>query len=313
MSDLHAVVGAGPLGRAVAGQLALTGGRVRLVSRSARSAQDGIETVAADATDAAQLQRALSGATVVYQCAQPAYARWAQEFPQLQTGILAAASRAGADLVVADNLYLYSDPGGTTITEATAEEPVTKKGLVRKRMADAALDAHRAGRLRVAISRPSNYFGPGHDQASKAIFDNAVRGKSMRFFGNLDVPHSLSYVPDAARAMAAMGTSDIAWGSAWIPPVQPAITQREFARRVWEAAGNTAPPRVGVVGARTLAILGLFVPVIRELPEMAYEYERPFVVDSSRFEAAFGIGPTPFDDAIGATVEWYAREPQGGK
>jgi nucleoside-diphosphate-sugar epimerase len=306
MTDLHAIVGAGPLGRALATELARQGERVRLVSRSGTAAHDGIESVRADATDAAQLGRALGGAAVVYQCAQPAYTRWAQEFPQLQNGILEAAARAGADLVIADNLYMYGDPAGATITEATPEIPVTKKGRVRKRMADAALDAHRAGRLRVAISRPSNYFGPGHDQTSKALFTSALRGRRMQFFGTLDVPHSLSYFPDAARAMAAMATSDIAWGSAWIPPVQPAMTQREFAGRVWQAAGNTTPPRLGVLAPRMLAAVGLFVPVVRELPEMAYEYERPFVVDSSRFEAAFGFGPTPLADAIGATIDAYS-------
>ncbi len=306
MTDLHVVVGAGPLGRAVAHELSIAGKRVRVVSRSAHPAAGAIESVQADATRSDDLVVALAGATVVYQCAQPAYTRWAQEFLALQTAILDATAHAGADLVIADNLYMYGDPGGAVITEASPETPVSKKGSVRKAMADAALAAHHEGQLRVAISRPSDYFGPAHDQSSKAIFTAALRGKPMQFLGNLDAAHSLSYYPDAARAMATLGTTGNGWGSVWIPPVQPAVTQREFATRVWRLAGNDTAPRVTALGRRVIALAGLFVPAARELPEMAYEFERPFVVDSSRFERAFGAAPTPMDQAIQATLDHYA-------
>ncbi len=307
MSTLHVVVGAGGLGRTVAHELVTQGHRVRLVSRSEHSAGPDIESVRADATDPAQLDTALAGADVVYQCSQPEYTRWAEEFPQLQRGILDATVRAGADLVIADNLYMYGDPNGTVINEASPEAPVTKKGRVRKAMADAALEAHHAGMLRVAISRPSNYFGPGHDQSSKAVFGAAVKGKSMRFYGRMDAPHSSTYLPDAARAMATLGTTDQGWGSVWIPPVQPAITQHELASRVWTAAGNAGNPRVSVLSRRELALLGIFIPLLREVDEMYYEYERPFVVDSSKFQGAFGAEPTPMDVAIAATLASYAE------
>ena len=259
----------------------------------------------ADATNPADLDVALAGASVVYQCAQPAYTRWAQEFPQLQTGILDATVRAGADLVIADNLYMYGDPNGAVITETSPENPTTNKGRLRKTMADAAVQAHREGQLRVAISRPADYFGPGHDQSSKAIFGNAARGRAMQFFGRMDAPHTLSYLPDAAAAMAALGTTEAGWGSVWIPPVQPAVTQQELAERVWSAAGNSGRPKVRVTGEGAIRLVGLVVPVVREFAEMSYQYEKPFVVDSSRFESTFGAAPTPNDVAIAATVEHY--------
>jgi len=305
MSGLHVVVGAGGLGRAVATDLVSRGERVRLVSRSGGAAPAGVEYGRADATNPTELDEALAAASVVYQCAQPTYTRWAEEFAQLQTGILEATIRQGADLVIADNLYMYGDPDGAVITETSPQNPTTKKGRVRKAMADAALEAHRDGRLRVAISRPSDYFGPGHDQSSRATFGNAVRGKAMQFFGRTDQPHTLSYIVDAARAMATLGTTDAGWGSVWIPPAQPAITQREFAERVWAAAGNTGKPRMSVAGRRTIGLVGLVVPIVREFGEMGYLYEKPFVVDSSHFESTFGVSATPYDDAIAATIEHY--------
>lgn len=309
MNDLHVIVGAGPLGRAVAAELVSRGRPVRLVSRSGVHRVAGAESAAADATSAEQLDVALAGATVVYQCAQPEYTRWAREFPALQCAILDATVRAGADLVIADNLYMYGDPAGSTITERSSQNPHTKKGRVRKAMADAALAAHADGRLRVALSRPSDYFGPGHDQSSKGIFGAAVTGRGMSFFGRMDQPHSLSFVPDAAAAMATLGTSSDGWGRAWIAPVQPAITQAEFAERVWRAAGRTDAPKVRVTDRRAVQAVGLIVPIVREFSEMIYEWDTPYVVSSADFESTFGVTPTPLDEAIARTVAAYRDGP----
>lgn len=305
MSDLHVILGAGGLGTTLATDLLRRGARVRLVSRSATAVVTGAESTRADATDRVALDRAFAGASVVYQCAQPAYTRWAQEFPGLQRTVLDATVRAGADLVIADNLYMYGDPEGSVIAESSPQNPGSRKGRVRKAMADAALDAHRAGALRVAISRPADYFGPGHDQSSEAVFGNAVRGKRMQFLGRMDRLHSLSYIPDAAAAMAALGTTGAGWGAVWIPPVQAALTQREFAERVWRAAGQAGPPKVAVLGTRAIRAIGLVVPLLRELAEMSYQYDKPFVVDSARFEKTFAATATPMHEAIAATVEHY--------
>lgn len=303
--EQHVIIGAGALGRAVARTLADEGRPVRLLSRSGPAPLAGVETGQVDAADPAALDAALVGATVVYQCSQPVYTRWPQEFPGLQHGILEATVRAGADLVLVDNLYSYGDTAGAVITENTPEKPASVKGATRQRMASDALDAHRAGRLRVAIARPSDYFGPGHDQTSAPVFGAAVRGKPIQVIGSADQPHSTSFVPDAGRALAMLGTSEQGWGSIWIAPVQPALTQREFAQRVWAAAAQDGPPRLRIAGRRTLTALGLIVPVVREVVEMLYEFEQPFIVDSSRFETTFGVTPTPLDEAIAETADAY--------
>jgi nucleoside-diphosphate-sugar epimerase len=305
MSRLHVIVGGGPLGRAVASELVERGEQVRLLSRHGDAAVAGAESVAADATVPADLDRAFVGASVVYQCSQPEYTRWAQEFPQLQRGILNAAVRAGADLVIADNLYLYGDGDGATITEKSPSHPLSRKGAVRQAMAEEALAAHDAGRLRVALSRPANYYGPGHDQSSKAVFSAALSGKPMQFLGRTDQLTTFSYFPDAAAAMATLGTSDAGWGKAWIAPVQPPITQGEFAARVWSAAGQSGKPRIAALPKIAARVLGLFVPVIRELPEMYYQWDRPYLVDSSLIESTLGVYATPLDQAISATLDSY--------
>ena len=307
MSHIHVVVGAGGLGRAVAWQLVARGEQVRLISRSGSARVDGAESLAVDVTDAPALDAALASASVVYQCAQPEYLHWATEFPALQSSVLDAAARAGADLVLADNLYAYGDPDGAVITETSPEKAGTPRAQLRKDMALAALEAHRAGRLRVAISRPSDYYGPGHDQSSKGVFANAVRGKSMQFVGRLDAPHSFSFVPDAGRAMAILGTSELSWGQIWIPPVQPAVTATEFGAAIWAAAGQKGIPRISALTRTVATPLGLFVPIVRALLDTMSHFEHPYVVDSSKFETTFGVTATPLDETIAVTIDWYRK------
>jgi nucleoside-diphosphate-sugar epimerase len=276
-----------------------------MVNRSGQARVQGAETVAGDAHSLEFARRVTEGATVVYQCAQPAYHRWSEEFPALQTSILEGAAVNKARLVIADNLYMYGDPHGQAINENTPENPQTKKGRVRKAMADAALDAHRTGKLQVALSRPSHYFGPGYQIMGEMVFKKALKGLKMQFLGRLDQPHSFSYLPDAGRAMAILGTSEQGWGQVWISPVQPALTQLEFAQQIWQAAGQAGRPKTQPLNRFMTQLAGLFVPAIREAVEMLYEFEKPYVVDSTRFERTFGVRATTTDEAIRRTLEYY--------
>ncbi len=308
MSDLHVVLGAGPLGTGVASALVRRGMRVRILNRTGSGRATGAESVAVDATDLSALGRAFAGAAVVYQCAQPPYHRWEREFPALQDCVLQGAEHARASVVIADNLYPYGDPDGRPITESSPETTTTRKGRLRRVLAQQALAAHEAGRLRVAISRPSHYFGPGYDQSGTMVFGRAMAGKAIRMLGRADQPHSFSYVPDVAAAMATLGTGDLGWGRVWIPPVQPAVTQAELAQRVWTAAGRPGTARTQLLGRRMATVLGTVSPTMRELREMMYEFEKPYLVDSSDFQTNFGATPTALDEAIATTLRWYAAK-----
>ena len=299
----HVIVGAGPLGSSVARSLLAEGHRVRLVSRLGRATVDGATPHVADATVPASLDAAFSEAAVVYQCAQPAYHRWAEEFPALQDSILDAATRAGADVVIADNLYTYGSPGTGTITESSPESGTTRKGAVRRKMAESALARHRAGQLRVALSRPSTYFGPGYELLNDTVFRRALKGQPMQALGSVDHPHSFSYVPDAGKAMATLGTSDEGWGRVWIPPVQPAVTTHEFLSRIWRMACQSGRPRIQVVSPPMLRLVGFFSGPAREAHEMMYEFTSAYVVDSGLFQSTFEASPTPMDAAITATLQ----------
>jgi nucleoside-diphosphate-sugar epimerase len=304
MSGLHTVVGAGPLGSSLAAELVSRGERVRLVSRTGAARVPGVEIVAGDVRDPAFARSAAEGSSIVYQCAQPRYSRWIREFAALQNGILDAAASVGARVVIADNLYAYGDPRGRVISSDSPRRPTTRKGRLRLTMAETALADPR---IEVTFARPSNYFGPGYAVFGDTVVRRALRGAPMQVIGRTDVAHSFSYVPDAARAMADLAASEKSWGRGWITPVQAPMTQAALAGLVWRAAGNDGEPRLAPVGRAAAAVLGVVIPDLRELLELWYEFDAPFVVDSGEFEREFAFTATPIDEAVAATVEWFRR------
>lgn len=295
---LHVVVGSGPLGRAVARALVADGRRVRMVSRSGR----GVEGAEAVGVDISADDAYANGAEVVYQCAQPAYHRWLDEFVGLQRHVIEAGVRSGARLVIADNLYAFGDGGGRPISDESPTAPRSRKGELRARMAEEALAVHAAGKAEVALTRPSNYVGGEYHQFDSTVVAPALRGRRMQFLGSLDQPHSFSYVPDAGRAMAAVGTGEVGWGRAWVTPVLPPLTQGELAEKVWRAAGRTDAVKVGGMSKGAARILGLAIPDLRALVEMWYEFDAPYLVDSSEFERVFGASASSWDHVIAETV-----------
>jgi nucleoside-diphosphate-sugar epimerase len=308
MSRTHLIFGTGPLGTSVAQELLRRDVPVVMVNRSGTGRLQGVEYIAGDASYPAFAREVIRGAAVVYHCAQPEYHRWAEEFPQLQSSILEGAAANNARLVIGDNLYMYGDPLGSVLTEDSPQHPTTRKGVVRKSLADSAMAAHNTGRLEVAVSRPSDYFGPGYDVMGDTVFRRALDGKPIQLLGNAHQMHSFSYVPDAGRAMAILGTSERSWGQVWIPPVQRPLTQSQFANLVWAEAGRGLPAKTQVSGRTMTRVLGIFIRPMREMVEMLYEFEKPYIVDSTKFERAFGVTATPLADAIAATVDWYRTD-----
>jgi nucleoside-diphosphate-sugar epimerase len=221
MSELHVVFGAGPLGRSVVQELVRRGKTVRVVSRSGTmvEAPQGVELVPGDLYDPAAVRALAQGAAVAYQCAQPHY--WEpQKFPPLQAAIIEGLTDTGTKLVIGENTYMYGDTNGTPQTEDLPYSAHTVKGKVRAGMAEASLAAHRAGKVRVAIGRGSDFFGPwALDPAFGAnLFASALAGKTARMNGKLDLPHTATYLGDFGKALVLLGERDEALGQAWHVP-----------------------------------------------------------------------------------------------
>lgn len=312
-TNLHVVFGTGPLGRSIMNELVRRGQPVRMVSRSSQvaAAPQGVELVAGDLYNPAFVRQASAGAAVAYQCAQPHYHEWPTKFLPLQAAIIEGLTGSNTKLVIGENTYMYGDAGGKPQTEDLPYAAHTRKGKVRAALSEAALAAHRAGKVRVVLGRGSDFFGPWALDSSYGdrVFYPALAGKTVSFAGKLDLPHTATYIEDFGKALVILGERDEALGQAWhVPNDQPHISQGEFARLVFTEAG--LPPKVSAMGKTMMRLGGLFIPAAREVVEMMYEFEKPFVVDSSKFEQAFGMKATPIQDAIKTTVAWYRTHPR---
>lgn len=300
MSTAHVVLGAGPVGRAVAAALVARGIEPAVVTRSG-TAMPGAICRRADVTDPVQAADALAGAEVVFQCAQPAYHRWPGRFPALQAGVVDAAALAGALVVVAENLYGYGPVTGP-VTEDLPMEATTRKGAVRAQMWRDLQAAHRDGRLRVVAARASDFFGPGvvASAVGDRFFRALAQGRAVDVVGDPDRLHTYTYVLDFGEAMVRLSEAPETWGRAWHVPNAPTTSTRTFAERAAAIAG--AAPRLRGVARWQLRLVGTFVPAVREVVEMLYEFEEDWVVDHTAYAAILGDHATRLDDALAATI-----------
>ncbi len=302
---LHVIFGTGPLGNAVMEALVEKGKPVRMVNRSGKeSFAQGVQVAAGDGSDSASARELCKDASVVYHCANPPYNRWPELFPPLQAGIIEGAASAGAKLVSAENTYMYGEVSEPQ-TEDLPYAATTRKGRVRAEMAKALMDAHESGKIRAAIGRGSDFYGPHVLQSAvgERVFYPALEGKKANVLGILDVPHTYTYIKDFGKALVKLGEHDEALGEVWHVPNAESLTTREFLSIVFEEAGHT--PNMATLPKMLMRILMLFNWQLREMWEMMYEFEKPFIIDSSKYVGAFGDESTPLREAVRETVEWF--------
>jgi nucleoside-diphosphate-sugar epimerase len=296
--SMNVVVGAGGTGVATAKLLAEDGHDVRLITRRGSGpSHPRIRRIALDATNTSELATAISGASSLFNCAAPPYHQWRTQFPALAAALLNAAITTQVNYVMLGNLYGYG-PVDAPMTEDLPMRPNSVKGRLRARIWAEAKAAHDAGRVRVAEVRASDFIGRG----AMSVFTIMVAPKVLAqkpalFPADLDAPHSWTGTADAARAMVAVAASDHAWGQAWHAPTNAPVSARELAAMLARCAG-VRDPRLYRMPGWLLGAAGWGSEVVRELPEMQYQLQKPFVVDSSRMRREFMLTPTPLADIL---------------
>ncbi|NNU27543.1 NAD-dependent epimerase/dehydratase family protein [Isoptericola sediminis] len=300
----HLVVGAGAVGHQVAALLAAAGEDVTVASRSGRdTGLAGVRHVAVDAADPDALCAAAGETDVLYNCANPAdYTRWDEIWPPLAASLLTSAERLGATYAITGNLYPYGPVDGP-MTEDLPDAATDHKGRLRARMWADALDAHRAGRLRAVEVRGSDYAGPGVGDNGhlSRVLPAARRGRAVGMIGRVDQPHTFTDVRDVARTLVAAAADPDAHGRVWHVPSNPPVTQRQAVTDALAAVGQ-GPVKVRALRGPVLAVASWFSPLVRELRELRYQWERPYVLDSTAAQERFGIAPTPWPEVCRATA-----------
>ena len=305
----HVIFGTGAIGLATFDALHRRGERARLVNRSGHArVPDGVEVIGGDARDPAFTIEVARGAAVVYQTLNPPYAEWAAQFPPLQAGVLAAAEATGARLVSMENVYMYGRPAGRPLTEDRAYDAHTTKGRLRGRMARDLLAAHDAGRVEVTIGRASDYFGPrggAQSNLGDRLFPAALADKTAGVLGDPDQPHTYTFIPDIGEGLAVLGEHPDAPGQVWHLPNDPETrTTRQLVDIAYRLAGRRRG-RLRAMPPVLLRALGLVNPTMRELVEMQYQFDEPFIVDSTKIVNELGVEATPVEQALTDTLRDY--------
>ncbi|NKY89271.1 NAD-dependent epimerase/dehydratase family protein [Nocardia veterana] len=305
MTDLHVVTGAGPVGTTIAEQLAATGAAVRVLTRSGSGpVHPLIERRAVDVNDREGLAAAVDGAVAIYHCthgSRYSARTWRAELPGAERTVLDVAGRAGAVVVFPESLYSYG-PVDRPMTEDMPRTADFGKPAVRVEL----LRARAASETATVSVAASDFIGPyvRTSHAGERMVPNILAGKTVQVFGNADLPHSFTYMPDLAAAMIRAAADRALWNSFLHAPTAPAVSMRQLVAALAAAARVPAPKVVALPGW-TLRTAGVVSSMMRELAEMNYQFERPFILDSSRSEQRLGLAPTPLDEVAAGTVAWW--------
>ncbi len=305
--SLYTILGAnGTIAEELIPVLQSNGQQIRLVSRSPKKIT-GADIFQADILNRDQVFQAVKGSDFVYLLIGLEYNRkvWRAQWPVIMRNTIDACKAAGARLIFFDNVYMYGKVDGS-MTESTAYNPVSVKGKIRAEIDEMLLKEMKSGGLKAMIATSADFYGPRTSKTSVAsimIFDKMKKGKTAQWFVNAKQPHSFTYTPDAAVALYKLAGSENAYGQTWhLPTAKPALTGNEFISLA--AKYMHAKNKVQVLPKWLVGMIGLFVPVMKELGEMLYQNEFPYVFDSSKFEKAFRFTPTPYEEGIRRTAEW---------
>jgi nucleoside-diphosphate-sugar epimerase len=308
--ELHVILGTGPVGTTLADELIARGRRVRLVNRSGKGqAPAGAELIKGDAMRPEVVRDLSQGAAVVYHAANVAYQDQVEVMPRLQESVLAGVVASGAKLVVMDTLYMYGTTHGQVMSEDTPFRATTRKGRMRAQLAQRYLRAHRDGLLPVTLARAADFYGPRvrNSVLGDRVFPQALAGRRVQLMGNIDLPHSYSYIGDVARTLALLGEREEADGRAWhVPVTPPELTQRSMAELIGWVLGK--PVKTLAFPKLAIQAFGLFDPFMHEFVEMFYQYQEPQIVDASAIAQRFSLTATPVKEAIRTTVRWYQSQ-----
>ena len=302
-TSLSVVLGAGQIGTRVTQLLLAQGHRVRVVRRGAAGARhERLEHAQGNLADLRFAEEACRGAVAVYDCSNPAYDLWATQLLPLGKGALHGAAKAGARLVVLDNLYMYGRVAGP-MTEETPMAPCSRKGELRATLARERLEADARGDVQVVMGRAGDFYGPGITNTTvfgERFFTRVLAGKAGEYVGDAEAPHAYSYGEDVALSLVTLGQSDAR--GVWHLPVAKAETTRALAEKIFAGLGR--PVTLTRLPTLLLQTMGLFVPLLREVAEMTYQWEAPFLLSDAKFRARFGGAPTALDEGARATAAW---------
>lgn len=279
---------------------------IRLVGRNPQAFHESNELVSADLTNAKDTLRAVEGSEVVYLVVgfPYSYKKWQEMWPVAMKNVIEACKAHGTKLVFFDNIYMYDPEYLDNMTEDTPHKPSSKKGSVRKQIIDMLMKDVENGSLTALIARCADYYGPGIERNSmltETVFNKFAEGSKANWLGPLNFKHSFTYTPDAGKATAILGNTSDAYNQTWhLPTAGSPLTGQEWIDTI--AKGFDVKPKTMILTPFIAGLMGIFIPVMKELKEMMYQYDRDYIFNSDKFERRFNFTPTSYTDGIAHVI-----------
>jgi nucleoside-diphosphate-sugar epimerase len=303
---MQTILGAnGTIGSVLAKELMNYTDKVRLVSRNPKKVNPSDELFPADLSLPGVADEAIAGSEVVYLVVGLDYKLkvWEDKWPKLMRSVIDGCIRHNARLVFFDNVYMYDPEEIGHMTETSAVNPSSRKGAVRKQISQMLMDEVKAGRLMALIARSADFYGPGNEKSflTEVVYKNLKNGKRANWFMDTDKKHSFTFTPDAAKATAILGNTADAYNQIWhLPTDNNTLTGRELACLF--AKELNVKCKITVMSMLLIKTLSIFIPLLREMPEMMYQYDRDYFFDSSKFDRQFDFTTTTYQEGVRQTV-----------
>jgi nucleoside-diphosphate-sugar epimerase len=278
---------------------------IRLVGRNPKKVNATDNLFKADLSNREEVLKAVDDSEIVYLMVGFDYNTklWQQMWPPLIKNVIDACLQQNAKLVFFDNVYAIGGDNVNHITENSPISPTSKKGEVRAEVDKLILDSIEKRKLNAIIARSADFFSGVKDKSllMNMVYDNLAKGKKAQWFCNTKVIHSTSYTPDLGKGTAMLGNSKDAFNQIWNLPTDPQkITGEEWINLF--AAEMKMSNKSQVLPGWGIKALGLFVPILKEMYEMRYQYDRDYYFDSSKFNKHFNYTPTSNAEAVKQTV-----------
>lgn len=296
----------GTIGTPLARELMNYTDRIRLVSRNPKKVNDTDELYPMDVNDLTQIDKAIAGSEVVYVVIGFEYklSVWQAVWPAFLKEVINACKKHNSRLVFFDNIYMYDKSAIPFMTEEAPVHAPSKKGEVRQQLHKMIMNEVENGSLTALIARSADFYGPDNKNSAlkMMVVDNLLKGKKAQAFGNIDKIHTYTYTPDAAKATALLGNTTDAYNQVWhVPTTKDKLTNRQWIQLIADQLKVEA--NIQTVPVWMIKILGLFIPIMKEFPEMIYQYEQDYIFDSTKFEKRFGIKATAPKEGIQILIE----------
>ncbi|MEP0133774.1 MAG: NAD-dependent epimerase/dehydratase family protein [Eudoraea sp.] len=272
--------------------------QIRLVSRNPKKVNKTDEIFSADLLNASEVNEAVKGSTTVYVAVGFPYNLkiWKENWPQFTSSVIDACIMHNCKLVFFDNIYMYDSNYLNGMDEQTPINPPSKKGKIRAEIANMILSKIKEGKLTALIARSADFYGPGIKNTSmltETVFKPLSIGKKANWMASLNYKHSFTYTPDAGKATALLGNNEKAYNQVWhLPTAENPFTGKEWINAI--AKEMDVKPKTQTATKFIVKILGLFIPLMREMPEMMYQYDRDYVFNSDKFTDNFDFKVTPY-------------------